>query len=263
MMSPTRTEPLCPRCYAPLDPGAQGCARCGAAILRRGAQSAARADGAYCPRCDRLEEAGGSFVGETVHGTDEVCDHCGTGLVTDPSPKSAPYEERSIATPSYDLDRLARAEAVDGWALVDTTIDPRSPHRVLAHFRRGLPPDDPRAKALRTPAAPAHAATRARIEQARPQPARPAPKAAPAPRRAPAPSPPRRAARRGWTMAPAFTAAMITMAIRLAIVLVRQVAIPLALAVASLLREIIIAMSHSVSVPRSPRRFHRRHHRDW
>jgi hypothetical protein len=35
-----------------------------------------------------------------------------------------------------DLERIARAEAVDGWALLDTTVDPDRPGSIFAHFRR-------------------------------------------------------------------------------------------------------------------------------
>jgi hypothetical protein len=46
------------------------------------------------------------------------------------------FERRTIACLPMDLERVARAESVDGWSLVDTTIDEDRPGGIIAHFRR-------------------------------------------------------------------------------------------------------------------------------
>lgn len=166
MVAATHPHRLCPRCYASLASDATGCSRCGATLsasaaapspddwaasARASAQAAVPAPevAPYCPRCDRLERPGGRFTGALAGGPAGACPHCGTALVTVPPDAGLAYEEVSLAADSWDLDRLVRAEAVDGWTLVDTTIDPRSPQRLLAHFRRALPEGDPRARQLR------------------------------------------------------------------------------------------------------------------
>lgn len=174
------THRLCPRCYASLAADSRGCSRCGA-TLPAAADTQTAGDLAaagriwtqtplpaaeaapYCPRCDRLELPGGRFTGALAHGSAGACPHCGTAMVTAPSGTGLSYEEVSLAAESWDLDRLVRAEAVDGWTLVDTTIDPSSPQRLLAHFRRPLGEGAAPSGAQSTPASqPAPAARSAR-----------------------------------------------------------------------------------------------------
>ncbi len=184
MTGATHSERLCPRCYASLPAGSTGCGRCGAALPVVG-QVQARPIGTqepmptaevapYCPRCDRLDLPGARFTGALADGRMPACPHCGTAMVTTGSGTTLAYEEVSLAVESWDLDRLVRAEAVDGWTLVDTTIDPSSPQRLLAHFRRALP---------EAHAAPAAAAAGSKAQGAGGiphQPSRPAASAAPA-----------------------------------------------------------------------------------
>lgn len=145
MSGTSQAQALCPRCYAELAPGARSCGRCGVA-LDDGLPGRRVAHGPFCPRCDRVEADGAGFTGVVGHGAAGSCEHCGTMLVEPAADRPAAdsagpiaYEEVSRATDSWDLDRLIRAEAVDGWTLVDTTVDPGAPDRLLAHFRRALP----------------------------------------------------------------------------------------------------------------------------
>ncbi len=147
-----QAQPLCPRCYAQLAAGSTSCGRCGVAVDdrlpgRRRTHATGGAD-SHCPRCDRLETDGSRFSGAVGRGPAGACLHCGTALVNTAVDDRVAYEEVSRATDSWDLDRLARAEAVDGWMLLDTTVDPSAPNRLLAHFRRALPVDDPRARRI-------------------------------------------------------------------------------------------------------------------
>lgn len=182
MSGALQAQALCPRCYAQLSPGSTRCGRCGTAVEgglpgQRLAKASGR-NGAYCPRCDRLETDGARFAGAVGTGPSGSCPHCGTALVEAAADDRVAYEEVSVGTDSWDLDRLTRAEAVDGWTLVDTTVDPTAPDRLLAHFRRALPADDPRTRQIlggdtataQTPlpaAAPGHAAQAAATPQAK------------------------------------------------------------------------------------------------
>ena len=155
MSGAMQTQNLCPRCYAQLAPGSNSCGRCGVAVddslpgrrMARAAGAVGAADG-HCPRCDRLELDGSRFTGAVGLGPAGTCPHCGTALVHAAADDRVAYEEVSRGTDSWDLDRLTRAEAVDGWMLIDTTVDPSAPDRLLAHFRRALPTDDPRARRI-------------------------------------------------------------------------------------------------------------------
>lgn len=154
MSGTAQVQALCPRCYAELAPGASSCGRCGVA-LDDSLPGRKVAQGPFCPRCDRVEADGAGFTGVVGSGAAGSCEHCGTMLVEAPADRPAApgagpiaYEEVSRATDSWDLDRLIRAEAVDGWTLVDTTVDPAAPDRLLAHFRRALPAEDPRARGV-------------------------------------------------------------------------------------------------------------------
>lgn len=149
MSGTSQAQALCPRCYAELAPGARSCGRCGVA-LDDSLPGRKVAHAPFCPRCDRVEADGAGFTGLVGHGAAGSCEHCGTMLVEAPADRRAAsnagpiaYEEVSRATASWDLDRLIRAEAVDGWTLVDTTVDPSAPDRLLAHFRRALRAEAP------------------------------------------------------------------------------------------------------------------------
>ncbi len=97
-----------------------------------------------CPRCDRPVQAGQVFVGAAGLAGAAVCEACGAPLELEPvgvpAEPAAPtvYEEKAVSCAPMDVDRIARAEAVDGWALHDTTVDDRAPDRIVAHFRRPL-----------------------------------------------------------------------------------------------------------------------------
>lgn len=129
----------CPRCTAPLRRGASDCDRCGLALEPVDQGLALPARGLRCPRCDRSAEPGDHYVGLVGRSAHGSCPHCGTPLVHAETFAAGAYEERSLACDTFELERLARAEAVDGWNLLDTTIDPHAPGRIVAYFRRGLP----------------------------------------------------------------------------------------------------------------------------
>ncbi len=88
-----------------------------------------------CPRC-----------GFRADPEAETCPRCRTELpkqsdvrVARPSERSGEYITRVLDCAPAELEALARREAVDGWELVDTTVDPASPDRLQAHFRRPAP----------------------------------------------------------------------------------------------------------------------------
>lgn len=70
------------------------------------------------------------------------CPRCGGALASPiaAAPPAAPearsYVEQTIACTPAELEAVARREAVDGWQLVDTTVDESRPDRILANFRR-------------------------------------------------------------------------------------------------------------------------------
>lgn len=143
-----------------------------------------------CPRCGRPMQPGQVFAGAAGLSGAAVCEGCGALLDLEPvgaaAEAAAPavYEEKAVSCAPMDVDRIARAEAVDGWALHDTTVDDRAPDRIVAHFRRPL-----RVRAMPAPAAEAAAPAPSRpIGRAAraPETARSAPRTAPA---TPAPAP--------------------------------------------------------------------------
>lgn len=97
-----------------------------------------------CPRCGRPMQPGQVFAGAAGLSGAAVCEGCGALLDLEPvgaaAEAAAPavYEEKAVSCAPMDVDRVARAEAVDGWALHDTTVDDRAPDRIVAHFRRPL-----------------------------------------------------------------------------------------------------------------------------
>jgi len=130
-----------------------------------------------CPRCSGRVSAGAG-----------VCPGCGLTLepgvaffeapresaaAVEAAPGSG-YEHRSVSCLPMDLERVARAEAVDGWQLVDSTADPQDAGAVRAHFRRPL--RTVTAGTSATPAATARSPERARAGS------RSAPSAAPSER---------------------------------------------------------------------------------
>ena len=81
-----------------------------------------------CPRCGLLLQPGVAFFD-------------GPNGPSAPAPSAAAQtsegiERKSISCLPMDLERVARAEAVDGWSLNDTTVDPEVSGNILAHFRR-------------------------------------------------------------------------------------------------------------------------------
>ncbi|MFN2115131.1 MAG: hypothetical protein ACK2T6_05410 [Anaerolineae bacterium] len=103
----------------------------------------------HCHRCNlRLAPGVAYFQGREGQQGEQA-----TGSAPEPSQEQAPpqprtdeeaispaptvrYDHRSVTCLPMDLERVARAEAVDGWALLDTTIAPDSPGSIVANFRR-------------------------------------------------------------------------------------------------------------------------------
>lgn len=102
MTEPTRTERQCPRCAASVPDAIDACPRCGLAFQ----PGVAYFDAGESPRAQ-----GSAAAGEQ-------------------------YEHKHVSCLPMDLERVARAEAVDGWALTDTTVDPEGSGNIRAHFRR-------------------------------------------------------------------------------------------------------------------------------
>ncbi len=146
----------CPRCSADLPPGAGACGRCGLVVdPQAGGQRApstqpdslpAAATQPICPRCNRVAEPGAIFVGTTGASEHGTCPNCGTPLVLPGAVARTAYEEKAVSCAPHELERVARAEAADGWTLLDTTVDERTPGLILAYFRRPA-----RAPASQTP----------------------------------------------------------------------------------------------------------------
>lgn len=128
----------CPRCTAPIAIASAGCGRCGLAFEPTPDGRYVQASGPLCPRCDRVDVPGAQFAGVTGRSEHGSCGNCGTPLVLPEAMRSSAYEERAVSAAAVDLERLARVESVDGWQLLDTTVDPAAPERIIAHFRRGL-----------------------------------------------------------------------------------------------------------------------------
>lgn len=115
-----------------------------------------------------------------------ACDRCGQPVdVAQGLPEVAAgtaFEEKAVSCAPHDLERAARAEAAEGWSLLDTTVDEAAPGMILAHFRRparAVAPPSPAVAARPEPGAARPAAVEA------PRPAQPKPAAA---RRATAPA---------------------------------------------------------------------------
>jgi hypothetical protein len=128
----------CPRCTAPIAIASAACGRCGLSLEPTPDGRHVQAIGPLCPRCDRVDVPGAQFAGVTGRSVHGSCGNCGTPLVSPEALRSSAYEERAVSSAAVDLERLARVEAVDGWQLLDTTVDPAAPERIIAHFRRGL-----------------------------------------------------------------------------------------------------------------------------
>lgn len=228
MSGTSLAQALCPRCYAELAPGARSCGRCGVA-LDDSLPGRKVAHAPFCPRCDRLEADGAGFTGLVGHGAAGSCEHCGTMLVEPPADRPAAnsagpiaYEEVSRATNSWDLDRLIRAEAVDGWTLVDTTVDPGAPDRLLAHFRRALPAAATAAsKELKAQAKAAREAEKTRREARRARPRH----------------------------RPYQDRQLVPVVVAVGLVLLKDFAIPLLLALTSVGREIFLSLLHAFLGP--------------
>jgi predicted RNA-binding Zn-ribbon protein involved in translation (DUF1610 family) len=90
------------------------------------AQSASR-----CPSC------GGEIPTAGEGGAARSCPHCGARQVAeDRHPSTVIYEDKTVVCLPYELERAARAEAVDGWHLLDTTVSEAVPGMIEARFRR-------------------------------------------------------------------------------------------------------------------------------
>ncbi len=92
---------------------------------------------ARCPNCgtEYPRPAGGSApAGGDAAG---ACPHCGyIQKGGDRSPSAVAYEDKTALCLPYELERVARAEAVDGWQLLETTVSEAVPGMIEAHFRR-------------------------------------------------------------------------------------------------------------------------------
>ena len=197
---------LCPRCTAEYGVNDSSCRRCGyevgktsheglrvrasslrlqeiegrdSDVLAIGqripvyAESSPASDSALvCPRCDRPTQADEHFWGKMGREGLDACPHCGTQMQEVPVQRKAAaetYEEKSRTTPAHDLESLVRGEAVDGWQLMDTTIDPEQPDQLLAYFRRPLSPDQVRKLAARKAAQQKRRPVPARARSAKPR----------------------------------------------------------------------------------------------
>jgi hypothetical protein len=98
----------CPRCGTGLADFAPVCHRCGLRLDPGVAYFAGTGSG----------DAGASIVESGQTGAEVA------------------FERRHLSCLPMDLERVARAEAVDGWALLDTTLDPDVPGNIVAHLRR-------------------------------------------------------------------------------------------------------------------------------
>lgn len=180
---------MCPRCTAPMAPGDQACRRCGQQVART-ADGRLVAAGAVCPRCNRPAQPGQAYFTATGSSPAGTCAYCGSPLEAVPlEDPAAFFEEKAESCAPFDLDRVAHSEAVDGWAMMDTTVDPARPGRILVHFRRPareVPPDVIRAAQARQAAARAAAVAAAAPTQI-PLPASAGPTTTPAGQRQAAP----------------------------------------------------------------------------
>jgi hypothetical protein len=69
-----------------------------------------------------------------------ACDRCGrtvdVAAVLPEVAAGTTFEEKAVSCAPHDVERAARAEAAEGWSLLDTTVDEAAPGMILAHFRR-------------------------------------------------------------------------------------------------------------------------------
>lgn len=143
MWTPEPLHPLtCPRCTAALARTDAACHRCGQAVALAADGARLVAAGTVCPRCSRPARPGEAYHSAIDWSDAAACPHCGSPLAAARGTAQIHEEKAEVCAP-HALERLVRAEAVDGWALWDTTIDPRDPGMLLVHFRR--PGDGPTA----------------------------------------------------------------------------------------------------------------------
>lgn len=139
MWTPEPLHPLtCPRCTAALARTDAACHRCGQAVVLAADGARLVAAGTVCPRCSRPARPGEAYHSAIDWSDAAACPHCGSPLAAARGAAQIHEEKAEVCAP-HALERLVRAEAVDGWALWDTTIDPRDPGMLLVHFRRPGP----------------------------------------------------------------------------------------------------------------------------
>ncbi len=125
----------CPRCTAVLARTDDACHRCGQAVALAADGARFVAAGAVCPRCSRPVRPGEAYHSATDWSDAGACPHCGSALAAAGRAPQVNDEKAERCAP-HALEHLVRAEAVDGWSLWDTTIDPHDPGMLLVHFRR-------------------------------------------------------------------------------------------------------------------------------
>jgi hypothetical protein len=131
MTSEGQAQLVCPRCAQQLPDYARTCHRCGL----------------------RLDPGVAYFP------TEPDTDDAPAAPDATPGAPLPVYERKRVSCLPMDVERIARAEAVDGWALLDTTVDPDVPGSIIAHFQR---PQRPAARGVvgAPAAAPAQPAAR-------------------------------------------------------------------------------------------------------
>jgi len=84
---------------------------------------------------NRCAHCGGMLDEEARQTT--ACPNCGGPIGASPAGSQfLSYEDKTAVCLPYELEGLARAEAVDGWRLVDTIVSEAVPGMIEVHFRR-------------------------------------------------------------------------------------------------------------------------------
>ena len=83
-----------------------------------------------CHRCGLRLDPGVAYFPTQVAGTAREAEASATKA------PAAAYESKRLSCLPMDLERIARAEAVDGWQLLDTTVDTSIQGNILANFQR-------------------------------------------------------------------------------------------------------------------------------
>jgi hypothetical protein len=84
----------------------------------------------HCDRC----------AGSIEHAA-AACPHCGASGAGAALPKDRIWIHQSLTCEPHKLEDLARAQAVDGWQLVDTIYEPDRVGMLRCYFRKSVPAD--------------------------------------------------------------------------------------------------------------------------